>query len=72
LPCADRAPSRLAAAASPVQAELGFRYVRFHGLLSDDVGTIVKHNDELLYSFFNADQIVDFLLSIGMKPRSSN
>jgi Glycosyl hydrolases family 39 len=50
------------------QAELGFRYVRFHGLLSDDVGTVIKHNDELLYSFFNADQIVDFLLSIGMKP----
>jgi xylan 1,4-beta-xylosidase len=50
------------------QAELGFRYVRFHGLLSDDVGTVVKHHNELLYSFFNADQIVDFLLSIGMKP----
>src|SRR5688572_4141971 len=50
------------------QSELGFRYVRFHGLLSDDVGTVVTHNDELLYSFFNADQIIDFLLSIGMKP----
>lgn len=42
--------------------------MRFHGLLSDDVGTVVKYNDELLYSFFNADQIVDFLLSIGMRP----
>jgi xylan 1,4-beta-xylosidase len=50
------------------RAELGFRYVRFHGLLSDDVGTAVTHNDELLYSFFNADQIIDFLLSIGMRP----
>src|SRR5687768_2098265 len=49
-------------------AELGFRYVRFHGLLSDDVGTLITHNDELLYSFFNTDQIFDFLLSIGMKP----
>ncbi|MDQ3650023.1 MAG: glycosyl hydrolase [Acidobacteriota bacterium] len=48
--------------------ELGFRYVRFHGLLSDDVGTLINHGDELLYSFFNADQIFDFLLSIGMKP----
>src|SRR5688572_15407963 len=46
------------------RAELGFRYVRFHGLLSDDVGTVVTHNDELLYSFFNADQIIDFLLSV--------
>ena len=36
-------------------SELGFRYVRFHGLLSDDVGTVVTHKDQLLYSFFNAD-----------------
>ena len=48
--------------------ELGFRHVRFHGLLSDDVGTLVRHKEQLLYSFFNADQILDFLLSIGMKP----
>ncbi|MEZ4864879.1 MAG: hypothetical protein R3C14_26435 [Caldilineaceae bacterium] len=48
--------------------ELGFRHVRFHGLLSDDMGTLICHKNELLYSFFNADQIVDFLLDIGMKP----
>lgn len=48
--------------------ELGFRHVRFHGLLSDRMGTVVRHKEEFLYSFFNADQIVDFLLSIGMKP----
>jgi len=48
--------------------ELGFRYVRFHGLLSDDIGTLIDHDGELLYSFFNADRIFDFLVSIGMKP----
>jgi xylan 1,4-beta-xylosidase len=48
--------------------ELGFRYVRFHGLLSDDMGTVVRENKKLLYSFFNCDQVFDFLLSIGMKP----
>ena len=48
--------------------ELGFRYVRFHGLLSDDMGTLTMHQDRLLYSFFNIDQIFDFLLSIGMRP----
>jgi xylan 1,4-beta-xylosidase len=48
--------------------ELGFRYVRFHGLLSDDMGTLVRENNKLIYSFFNADQVFDFLLSIGMKP----
>lgn len=49
-------------------AELGFRYVRFHGLLSDDMGTLICHQKKFLYSFFNADRIFDFLLSIGMKP----
>ncbi len=48
--------------------ELGFRYVRFHGLLSDDMGTLINQNGELLYSFFNADQIFDFLISNGMRP----
>src|SRR5919106_701338 len=48
--------------------ELGFQYVRFHGLLSDDMGTLIREENKLLYSFFNADQVFDFLLSIGMKP----
>lgn len=48
--------------------ELGFAHVRFHGILSDDIGTLVDENDQLIYSFFNADQIMDFLLSIGMAP----
>ena len=48
--------------------DLGFRYVRFHGLLSDDMGTLIDHDGKPLYSFFNADQVVDFLLSVGMRP----
>lgn len=45
-----------------------FRHVRFHGLLCDDMGTLIDERNQLLYSFFNADQIWDFLLSIGMRP----
>jgi xylan 1,4-beta-xylosidase len=48
--------------------ELGFQHVRFHALLSDEMGTLVCEEEQLLYSFFNADQIIDFLLSIGMRP----
>lgn len=48
--------------------EIGIRYVRFHGILCDDMGTFLIYDDKPLYSFFNADQIFDFLLSIGMKP----
>ncbi len=48
--------------------DLGFRHVRFHGLLDDDMGTLVVQNDQPVYSFFNTDRIFDFLLSIGIKP----
>jgi len=48
--------------------ELGFEHVRFHALLSDEMGTLICQDQQLLYSFFNADQIIDFLLSIGMRP----
>ena len=48
--------------------ELGFKHVRFHGLMDDDMGTLVCQKEELIYSFYNADTICDFLLSIGMKP----
>ncbi|MGZ3747905.1 MAG: GH39 family glycosyl hydrolase, partial [Pseudobdellovibrionaceae bacterium] len=48
--------------------ELGFQHVRFHGILSDDMGTLVCQNNKYIFSFFNTDQICDFLLSIGMKP----
>ena len=48
--------------------QLGFRHVRFHDIFSDDMGTLMDEQNHLLYSFFNADQICDFLLSIGMKP----
>ncbi len=49
-------------------SELGFRHVRFHGIFSHPMDTLICQNEEFLYSFFNADQIFDFLLSIGMKP----
>lgn len=48
--------------------ELGFQAVRFHGILSDDMGTLTNQMDSLLYSFHNADTIIDFLVSAQMKP----
>ena len=50
------------------RTDQGVRHVRFHGLLGDDMGTLIAEGDTLFYSFFNTDQIFDFLLSIGMKP----
>ncbi len=48
--------------------ELGFQHVRFHGLLSDDFRLVVSNHRKHFYSFFNCDQVFDFLLSIGMRP----
>lgn len=49
--------------------EFGFEYVRFHGLLDDDMSVCLRREDGTLeYSFFNMDSIFDFLLDIGMKP----
>ncbi|HVB57423.1 MAG TPA: glycosyl hydrolase [Candidatus Acidoferrales bacterium] len=48
--------------------ELGFQHVRFHALLSEQMETLICEENKLIYSFFNADQIIDFLLSIGMRP----
>lgn len=49
--------------------ELGFRYVRFHGLFNDDM-SVMKQNADGSYkiSFANIDNIFDFLLEIDMKP----
>lgn len=55
--------------------ELGFKYVRFHGLFNDDMSICLTKGaynpavpGEVVYNFVNIDNIFDFLLSIGMKP----
>lgn len=49
--------------------ELGFKYLRFHGLFNDDMSVLRKSlTGEYVMSFSNIDNIFDFLLSIGMKP----
>lgn len=50
--------------------ELGFRYVRFHGLFCDDMNVVLKNmfTGQLTLSFANIDKVFDFLLSIGMRP----
>ena len=52
-----------------VRKECGFRYIRMHGLLTDDMA--VYHEDKNgkpEYSFMYVDALFDFLHSIGMKP----
>ena len=51
--------------------EIGFKYIRFHGLFNDDMSVYFDGMfgfGEPIISFYNIDVIFDFLLEIGMKP----
>ena len=49
--------------------ECGFRYIRFHGLLSDDMGVYFEDkNGKPIYNWQYIDELFDFLQSIHMKP----
>ncbi|MGN1007652.1 MAG: helix-turn-helix domain-containing protein, partial [Butyricicoccus sp.] len=52
-----------------IQQEIGFRYIRFHGLLDDDMLVYSEdaHGNPLL-DFTLVDLLFDFVLSIGLKP----
>ena len=49
--------------------DIGFRYIRFHGLFDDDMSVYFSPLiGDPVTSFYNIDLIFDFLLDIGMKP----
>jgi xylan 1,4-beta-xylosidase len=49
--------------------ECGFKYIRFHGLLSDDMGVYFEDkNGKPIYNFQYIDELFDYLQSIQMKP----
>lgn len=51
--------------------DIGFRYLRFHGLLDDDMSVVIPGmfpGQPETISFFNIDTVFDFLLDAGMKP----
>ncbi len=52
-----------------LQRDVGFRYVKFHGILSDDMRVCLPDREgRLQYSFVYVDKVLDFLHSIGLKP----
>ncbi len=52
-----------------VHQECGFKYIRFHGLLSDDMGVYFEDKDgKPVYNWQYIDELFDFLQSINMKP----
>lgn len=52
-----------------LQKEIGFRYIKFHGLLDDDMMVYSEAPDGTVeLSFTYIDMVFDFLLSINLKP----
>jgi xylan 1,4-beta-xylosidase len=55
----------LQAQLSRVRQELGFRYIRCHGMLSDNMGVVREHGG---YDFSKIDAALDALRVRGLKP----
>ena len=52
-----------------VRKECGFKYIRMHGLLTDDMAVYTEDNKgKPQYNYMYVDALFDFLQSIGMKP----
>ena len=50
------------------ESELGFRYIRFHGIFHDVLGTYRIVNGKPVYDWTRIDGLYDQLLSMGIKP----
>jgi xylan 1,4-beta-xylosidase len=54
---------------SYVKSECGFKYIRMHGLLTDDMAVYSEDNKgNPRYNYMYVDVLFDFLHSIGIKP----
>lgn len=49
-------------------ADCGFQYVRFHGLLHDDMFVVHKEDGKIVYNYQYIDELFDSLLEIGIRP----
>ena len=50
------------------QDDIGFSYIRFHGLLSDDMGVYAERNGEPQHNWQYIDQLYDSLLALHIRP----
>src|SRR3954447_4447211 len=48
--------------------ELGFRYIRFHAIFHDALGTVRRVDGRAVYDWKKIDQLYDNLLSKGIRP----
>ena len=48
--------------------ELGFRYLRFHAIFHDVLGTVRKVDGKVVHDFTGIDRLYDHLLATGIRP----
>src|SRR5215207_3994545 len=48
--------------------EHGFRYIRFHAIFHDDLGTVKVVDGKTVYDWTKIDQLYDAFLVMGIKP----
>ena len=46
----------------------GFQYVRFHGVLDNDIGVYTEVNDKPVYYWARLDKVYDAIIAAGMRP----
>ncbi len=52
-----------------VKADCDFKYIRMHGLLTDDMAIYkVDRNGKAMYNYQYVDVLYDYILKLGMKP----
>lgn len=52
-----------------VQRDIGFEYIRFHGLFHEEMGIVQRAADgKIIYNFQYVDLLFDSLLEIGLRP----
>lgn len=52
-----------------MQADIGFRYVKFHGILSDEMMVYMEdRSGHPIYSFAMIDKVMDFLMEVHLRP----
>ena len=48
--------------------EIPFKYVKFHGILDDTMHVVKKRGDKYTFSFLYVDMVLDYIVSLGIKP----
>lgn len=60
--------SNIQAMLRDLQEQVGYEYIKFHGILSDDMMVVSRINGKLQFHYTLVDMALDFLLSINLKP----